>query len=142
RTRSRSLGSRYTPASAAKSAFRIVLAAPVSTRTSEISIVVFRKVSDAVTNGSSPQSWSCTDPSHPDPWPLFDVQVDHCGVGEAELALRVLAMERGVPLHRSASIAAHLDDRNLIEHAPAINRVGFQRFDHQPLIRISSTYIA
>jgi hypothetical protein len=63
-------------------------------------------------------------------------------MGKAELALGVLATKRGVPLHGSPTIGAYLDDRNLIENTPAIHRMSFQGFDHQPLIRMSSTYIA
>lgn len=61
---------------------------------------------------------------------------------EPELALGVLAVKRGAPLHGSAAVGAHLHDRDLIEDASATDRVSFQRLDHQPLIRMSSTYIA
>jgi hypothetical protein len=61
---------------------------------------------------------------------------------EPELALGVFAVERGVPLHGSAAVGAHLHDRDLIEYASATDRVSFQRLDHQPLIRMGSTYVA
>ncbi|MCI0577189.1 MAG: hypothetical protein L0332_09795 [Chloroflexi bacterium] len=45
-------------------------------------------------------------------------------------------MQLAIPLHRGRAISAGLTDGNPIEHPPVTFSVGFQGYNHQPLVWI------
>jgi hypothetical protein len=116
-----------------------VLAAPLSTNTSAISIETPEYVSVAVTKTRSCREVSCTKTSNPEPKTLLEVELGFTRVNEAELAMRMFALELAVPLHRGATVRAGLGDRNAIEEAMIVRAVGFECLDHEPLIGVSRT---
>src|SRR5512143_2040201 len=117
----------------------IVLAAPVSTKTSAISIDTPAYVSVAVTNARSCRKVSCTETSDAQPEPFFELELGFARVDEAKLALGMLAAVLAVSLHRRAPIRAHLDDCNAIEDAVVVLAVRLERLDDEPLIGMRRT---
>ena len=132
--RSVSIGLTYTPASAARSALMIVLAAPVSTSTFVIWIDTPEYVSVAVTNARSCRKVSCTQPPDPQPQPFFELEFGLARVHEAELAVRMLATKLPVSLHRCSTVGARLDDPNAIEDAAVVRAVRLECLDNEPLV--------
>jgi hypothetical protein len=112
----------------------IVLAAPVSTRTYGISIETPEWVSVAVTKARSCRKVSCTDASDAQPESLFEFELGLARVDEAELAMRILAMQLGVSHHCRSTVCAKLDDYRPIENAMAVRAMRGECLDHQPAI--------
>jgi hypothetical protein len=71
---------------------------------------------------------------------LFDVQLLHARVHEAELALRVFSSKLPVPLHHGPAIRAPVDHGDPIEDAMSVLAVRLERLDHEPLIGVCSTH--
>jgi hypothetical protein len=68
---------------------------------------------------------------------LADCQFCVRGVNAAQLPFRVRTVELAIPPHGRGPIGTDVDDRNAIENPLLIRRVGLERFDHEPLIRVS-----
>lgn len=60
-------------------------------------------------------------------------------MNEAELALRMLAVEVGVPLHRRGTVRADLNHGDPIEDATVLGGMRLESFDDEPLVGMSST---
>lgn len=61
---------------------------------------------------------------------------------EAELAMRMFALQLAVPFHRGATIRAGLGYRDAIEEAMIVLAMGFECLDHEPLIGVSDANLA
>jgi hypothetical protein len=70
--------------------------------------------------------------ANPDPWPLFDIELDLGRVDEVELALGVYDVEIAIPAVCRRAVGADFDDRDTIEHAPYSYRACLESLDHQP----------
>lgn len=60
---------------------------------------------------------------------------------ETELSMRMLAAQLGIPLHRRASVRAHVDHCDPIKYALIILGVCVERFHYEPLIAMCSTHL-
>src|SRR5258706_10657526 len=112
----------------------IVLAAPVSTRTSEMFTDVPAYVSVAVTNARSCRNVSCTKTSDSQPETFLEYDLGVAGVDKAELAVRLRSLQLATTLHRSSTIAARFDHCDAIEDAVIVRAMRLERLDHEPLI--------
>ena len=132
-------GSGTIPMGATTSAARIVLADPVSTSASAISVRFPRCTMVIVANGRSSFSVSCIGPPNANPPTLPNVQGLSICMNEVEFPKRMCPVKALVAPQRHRTIRTGLNDSDVIEHTLPALSVGLQRFDDKPLIRIGQS---
>src|SRR4051794_9212384 len=124
-----------------RSALATVLAAPVSTSALVIKTRRPACVTVNSTKGRSSRSVNRMVHSYADPALLDDVEFGIGRVYEAELPLRVCAVQLAVTFHRRRPVCAGFDDCDAIKDAALAGGVGLDRLDDQPLIRMRPAHV-
>lgn len=76
-----------------------------------------------------------------DRWAFYDIEISPAGVNVVELAQRVLTMQLPVTVHGRLAVRARLNDSDSIQNTLSPISMGFQRFDHHPLVRIRCLHL-
>jgi hypothetical protein len=75
-------------------------------------------------------------PPDTQPLPFTDLEHGTLRIYKVKLTLWVLLVKPPVALKSGVAIRAGFNDRHLFQNPQVILVVGFQGFDHQPLIRV------